>query len=165
MPPADINPTVQPTVAPNGKKPLPKRLLDRFKPREGSSAAGAPAIQSREIPTALDVKPSALRRLSGVFKPTKSTIAISPPTTPPGGNLATPSGAPAHLAPDVLGVATASTVPKDTANAKVATTMVLAVNINPDSSTVSAARLAPNIPGAATATTVPKRTLTTQVAT
>ncbi|KAG6810700.1 hypothetical protein H0H87_010828, partial [Tephrocybe sp. NHM501043] len=88
MPPADNNPTIQPTVAPDGKKSLSKRLLDRFKPRESSSAAGAPAARSREIATALDVKPSAFKRLSGVFKPTKSGIAASAPTTRPGVNLA-----------------------------------------------------------------------------
>ncbi|KAG6842882.1 hypothetical protein H0H87_009692, partial [Tephrocybe sp. NHM501043] len=101
MPPADNNPTTQPTVAPDGKKPLSKHLLDRFK-RESSSAAGAPATRSREIATggfmlpltlnwlilALDVKPSALKRLSGVFKPTKSMIVTSAPTTRPRVNLA-----------------------------------------------------------------------------
>ncbi|KAG6825964.1 hypothetical protein H0H87_008357, partial [Tephrocybe sp. NHM501043] len=51
MPPADNDPTIQPTVAPDGKKPFSKRLLDRFKSRESNSAAGAPATRSREILT------------------------------------------------------------------------------------------------------------------
>ncbi|KAG6824598.1 hypothetical protein H0H87_011460, partial [Tephrocybe sp. NHM501043] len=51
MPPADNNSTIQPTVAPDGKQSFSNRLLDRFKSREISSAVGAPATRSIEIPT------------------------------------------------------------------------------------------------------------------
>ncbi|KAG6852984.1 hypothetical protein H0H87_009010 [Tephrocybe sp. NHM501043] len=105
MPPTDNGPTAEPTISPDGKKPsFPKRLLDRFKSRESSSAA-----RSRESPTAPDVKPSVFKCLSGASTSAKSGIAMSPLTT--------------RSVQDVAGASSAPMVPEGTANAQVATTL------------------------------------------
>ncbi|KAG6828936.1 hypothetical protein H0H87_000317, partial [Tephrocybe sp. NHM501043] len=117
MPPADNSHTAQPTVAPDGKKPsFPKRLLDRFKSRERSSAAGAPATRSMENLPVLDVKPSAFKRLSGAFKSTKSGIA---PSTVE--NLAAPSVSAAHRTANIPDPAAAPMAAEGAAGAQVAT--------------------------------------------
>ncbi|KAG6856016.1 hypothetical protein H0H87_008333, partial [Tephrocybe sp. NHM501043] len=145
MPPADNNPTAQPTVAPDGKKPsFRKRLVGRFKSTESSSASSALATRSMENSTAADGKPSPFKRLFGALKPTKSGIAPSTLTTRSVENLAVPSVPAVGLAPNVPDAATDPTVLTAAASTQVVTAMdpVSVANDNQGRSTAPAACIA-----------------------